>query len=53
MSPPEPSYPTIARSAHLKYKKKDLKINFIKMIKVLKKEMNKSLKEIYEKAKKL
>ena len=54
MSPPEPSYRTAASpdySNTTKAKENELKINFMKIIEVLKEEINKSLKENQRKQK--
>ena len=55
MSPSEHSYPTTATSKYsntAEAQEEDLKTNFMKMIGILKEEMNKSLKEIQENTKK-
>lgn len=52
MHPTEPSHPSTSSSKYykqLKHKKTTLKLHFIKMIEVVKEEMNKALKEIIEK----
>lgn len=52
MHPTEPSHPTTSSPKYykqLKNKKTTLKLHFIKMIEVLKEEMNETLKEIIEK----
>ena len=46
MPPLEHSYSTIAGPEQLKPKERDLKNTYMKMIEVLKEEINKSLKEI-------
>lgn len=51
MSPPEPNYSTTASSKYyntIETQEKDLKVNFMKMIKDLREEMNKSFKKIQE-----
>lgn len=53
--PQEPSYPTTGRPEYCnttEAQEKDLKRNFMKMIDILKEGVNKSLKEIVEKANK-
>lgn len=49
MSPPEPNYPATASSEHPNTaiaQENNLKINFMKMIKILKEKVNKSLLKI-------
>lgn len=56
MSPPEPSHPITESPEYsniMEEKEDNLKINFMMMIEVLKKEMSKSLKEIKQTKKKL
>ena len=51
MAPPEPSYPTTARPKYsniAEAQENNLKINFMRMTKVLKEEMSRFLREIQE-----